>query len=59
MPLREHVFRGEGMPMIGQRKVRYRPMQCRSLLNRVPGEEMPFRWSINPYRGCVHACPWY
>lgn len=42
--------------MIGQRKVRYRPMQCRSLLNRVPGEEMPFRWSINPYRGCVHAC---
>src|SRR5215213_6618889 len=27
---------------------------CRSALNRVHG--MPFSWSLNPYRGCVHAC---
>jgi DNA repair photolyase len=27
---------------------------CKSALNRVSG--MPFRWSLNPYRGCVHAC---
>jgi DNA repair photolyase len=27
---------------------------CRSALNRVHG--MPFNWSLNPYRGCVHAC---
>jgi DNA repair photolyase len=26
----------------------------KSVLNRVEG--MPFRWSINPYRGCSHAC---
>jgi DNA repair photolyase len=26
----------------------------KSLLNRVQG--MPFKWSINPYRGCAHAC---
>jgi DNA repair photolyase len=26
----------------------------KSVLNRVQG--MPFRWSINPYRGCVHGC---
>lgn len=27
---------------------------CKSALNRVHG--MPFRWSLNPYRGCAHAC---
>ncbi len=26
----------------------------KSVLNRVTG--MPFRWSINPYRGCSHGC---
>jgi DNA repair photolyase len=28
--------------------------RCKSALNRVQG--MPFRWSVNPYRGCEHAC---
>lgn len=29
----------------------------RSALNRVPGpSRMPFNWTINPYRGCSHAC---
>ena len=27
---------------------------CRSALNRVRG--MPFRWTLNPYRGCTHGC---
>jgi DNA repair photolyase len=27
---------------------------CRSALNRVEG--MPFRWTLNPYRGCTHGC---
>ncbi len=29
--------------------------QAKSVLNRVEG--MPFRWSINPYRGCSNSCP--
>lgn len=29
-------------------------IQVKSVLNRVEG--MPFRWSINPYRGCSHGC---
>lgn len=30
---------------------------ARSLLNKVPGSSrMPFGWTINPYRGCSHAC---
>src|SRR5690606_21102870 len=27
-----------------------------TILNRVPGDYLPFDWTINPYRGCSHAC---
>ncbi len=33
---------------------RYQEVRCRSALNEVKG--MPFRWTLNPYRGCTHAC---
>jgi DNA repair photolyase len=33
---------------------RYQEVTCRSALNRVKG--MPFKWTLNPYRGCTHAC---
>src|SRR5215210_4749074 len=37
--------------------VRFYEVQARSVLNRVPkASRMPFRWTINPYRGCTHAC---
>jgi DNA repair photolyase len=32
----------------------YREEPCRSALNRVKG--MGFKWSLNPYMGCVHRC---
>jgi DNA repair photolyase len=32
----------------------YRLEPCRSAVNAVRG--MPFRWSLNPYMGCVHRC---
>ncbi|MDR7473825.1 MAG: radical SAM protein [Armatimonadota bacterium] len=35
-------------------RVQWVEVQVKSVLNRVRG--MPFRWSINPYRGCAHAC---
>ena len=35
-------------------RVRYREIQTASALNRVRG--MEFRWSLNPYQGCVHGC---
>jgi DNA repair photolyase len=35
-------------------KATYSAISCRSALNRVQG--MPFRWSLNPYRGCEHSC---
>jgi DNA repair photolyase len=37
--------------------MRFYEVRARSVLNRVPGHSrMPFRWTINPYRGCSHAC---
>lgn len=36
---------------------RFYEIAARSVLNRVPkASQMPFRWTINPYRGCSHAC---
>jgi len=30
---------------------------CKTALNRVPDEaRVPFRWTVNPYRGCAHSC---
>ncbi|MEH1097980.1 Rv2578c family radical SAM protein [Micromonospora sp. CPCC 205561] len=32
-------------------------IQAKSIINRVPGaSRVPFEWTINPYRGCSHAC---
>jgi DNA repair photolyase len=37
--------------------VRFYEVQAKSVLNRVPkASRMPFRWTINAYRGCTHAC---
>jgi DNA repair photolyase len=37
--------------------VRFHEIHARSALNRVPpSSRMPFRWTINPYRGCQHSC---
>nr|WP_089156506.1 intein-containing Rv2578c family radical SAM protein [Micromonospora sp. NBS 11-29] len=32
-------------------------VRAKSIINRVPGEsKVPFEWTVNPYRGCSHAC---
>jgi DNA repair photolyase len=37
--------------------VTFHEVRSRSALNRVPGpSRLPFTWTINPYRGCSHAC---
>ena len=35
-------------------RAEYREEPCKSALNRVTG--MGFKWSLNPYTGCVHRC---
>ncbi|MGE3287497.1 MAG: intein-containing Rv2578c family radical SAM protein [Pseudonocardia sp.] len=35
----------------------FHEVEARSALNRVPdASPLPFRWTVNPYRGCGHAC---
>ncbi|MFF9813470.1 Rv2578c family radical SAM protein [Streptomyces sp. NPDC014006] len=37
--------------------ITFHEIRARSIINRVPGaSRMPFEWTVNPYRGCTHAC---
>src|SRR6266516_4329498 len=39
------------------RGITFYEVQAKSIINRVPeASRMPFRWTINPYRGCSHGC---
>src|ERR1700683_772857 len=38
-----------------KREVEYFELPARSILNRTR-PNLPFRWTINPYRGCEFAC---
>jgi DNA repair photolyase len=41
----------------GFRGMTFYEVQARSIVNRVPeSSQMMFKWTINPYRGCQHAC---
>ena len=37
-------------------RVEYFEIAARSYLTRVDGTRVPFRWTINPYRGCEFGC---
>ncbi len=39
-----------------KRKVEYRSLPSKSILNRCSNPRLPFRWTINPYRGCEIGC---
>src|SRR5438552_1665353 len=40
--------------------IRFYEVQAKSILNHVPkASQMPFRWTINPYRECTHTCKFY
>lgn len=37
--------------------VTFHEVACKSALNKVPGgSSMPFTWTVNPTRGCLHRC---
>jgi DNA repair photolyase len=41
----------------GFRGMTFYEVHAKSIVSRVPdASRMPFRWTINPYRGCQHAC---
>lgn len=39
------------------RGITFYEVRAKSIINRVPEvSRVPFRWTINPYRGCSHSC---
>ncbi len=39
------------------RGITFYELRAKSIINRVPeASRVPYRWTINPYRGCSHAC---
>ena len=39
------------------RGITFHEIRAKSIINKVPGaSRVPFTWTINPYRGCSHAC---
>jgi DNA repair photolyase len=34
----------------------FEEIECKTIINRAYAPGMHFRWTINPYRGCQHAC---
>jgi DNA repair photolyase len=36
--------------------INFHEVRARSALNHVPGDRYGFSWTVNPYRGCTHAC---
>ena len=45
-----------GATLARKRDVEYRSLPSKSILNRCSNPKMPFRWTINPYRGCEIGC---
>jgi DNA repair photolyase len=41
----------------GFKDMTFYEIRAKSIINRVPGaSRVPFEWTVNPYRGCSHAC---
>jgi DNA repair photolyase len=38
------------------RGIEFIEVEAKTIINHVPGNYLPFNWTINPYRGCTHAC---
>jgi DNA repair photolyase len=40
----------------GFRGITFIEVEAKTIINPVRGSFLPFRWTVNPYRGCTHAC---
>jgi DNA repair photolyase len=36
--------------------INFHEVRAKSALNKVPGDFLPFNWTVNAFRGCTHAC---
>jgi DNA repair photolyase len=57
LPLLERDAVARTFDTPGFRGMTFYEVQAKSIVSRVPdASQVPFRWTINPYRGCQHAC---
>jgi DNA repair photolyase len=52
-PVRRRV---DEEPVAETPRVQFRPLACNTILNENVNRALPFRWTINPYRGCEFGC---
>lgn len=43
-------------PVAETPRAQFRPLACNTILNENANRALPFRWTINPYRGCEFGC---
>ena len=43
---------------LDNRKIQFLSDSSRSIVSENESPDIPFRYSLNPYRGCGHACPY-
>lgn len=44
---------GDARPLV---KLEILEEEAKSILSKNDSPDLAFRWSANPYRGCIHAC---
>ena len=51
-----HTRHAEWLEPPPEAKIEVYRETARSILSKNESPDLPFRWSVNPYRGCQHAC---
>ena len=41
---------------LDERSIEYIPDDSKSIVSENSSPDIPFRYSVNPYRGCIHGC---
>lgn len=53
----EHVeWDQEYLHQVENRKIEYFPDDSKTIVSENSSPDIPFRYSLNPYRGCIHSC---
>jgi DNA repair photolyase len=53
-PFERYACEWDAAPPPATREIQFE--QARSILSQNDSPDIPFRWSLNPYRGCQHGC---
>jgi DNA repair photolyase len=46
----------EYLRSVSNRKIEFLPDSSKSIVSENDSPDVPFRYSLNPYRGCIHSC---